>query len=94
LGTEKGRRSIKYKEDRMPFLSKTCRDYTMERRTHIEHTKGDPEIVKTHESLPSKFEKVLVRLSLCYCFMSDSCSVINFLFSVGRNMLGKLDKVW
>ena len=32
--------------------------------------------VRTHESLPLKFEKVLVRLSLCYCFISDSCSII------------------
>jgi hypothetical protein len=57
LGTAKRRRSIEYKEDRMPFLSKTCTDYTMERRTHTEHIKGDPETVKTHESLPLKFEK-------------------------------------
>ena len=32
--------------------------------------------IKTHESLPLKFKKVLVRLSLCYCFISDSCSII------------------
>jgi len=34
-------------------------------------------IVRTHESyLPLKFETVLVRLSLCYCFISDSCYLI------------------
>jgi len=77
----------------MPFLSKTCRDYTMERRTHIEHIKGDPETVKTHQSLPLKFEKVLVRLSLCYCFMSDSCSVI-FCFQLVEICWKRRIKVW
>ena len=39
--------------------------------------------VRTGESLPLKFEKVLVRLSLCYCFISNSYSII-FLVVVSR----------